>query len=51
MAVQLILVQFVEVRILVGQQRTPRIARGFVLSGSEASLLAGADGKTKPARP
>ena len=34
MVVRQILVLFVEVRILVGQQETPRKARGFVFSGS-----------------
>ena len=47
MAVQLILVQFVEVRILVGQQRPLAIAGGFVFFGSVESWLTKADGKDK----
>lgn len=43
MAVQLILVQFVEVRILVGQQETPRDSEGFCFSRKreELALLSG----------
>jgi hypothetical protein len=50
MAVQLILVQFVEVRILVGQQVTLSSAEGVFLSGSEASSLAKADGQKNTIR-
>jgi hypothetical protein len=50
MVVRQILVLFVEVRILVGQQVTPRIARGIFLPGSEASLLAKADGQKNTIR-
>jgi hypothetical protein len=50
MAVQLILVQFVEVRILVGQQVTLSKAEGIFLSGSVESLLSGADGRKNTIR-
>ena len=39
MVVRQILVLFVEVRILVGQQVTPRFARGFVFSGELKAKL------------
>ena len=51
MAVQLILVQFVEVRILVGQQVTRDVCRGFCFCGNEPSLLERVDAETKLARP
>jgi hypothetical protein len=51
MAVQLILVQFVEVRILVGQQVAPRESEGFCFlrTRSELARESGRKNKTSPA--
>ena len=50
MVVRQILVLFVLVRIQVGQRITLSFAEGIFLSGSEASLLAIADGKKNTIR-
>jgi hypothetical protein len=50
MVVRQFLVLFVLVRIQVGQQVTPRFARGIFLAGSEASSLARADGRKNTVR-
>ena len=53
MAVQLILVQFVEVRILVGQRVAPRDSEGFCFFWTRAELAraSGQENKTRTAKP